>query len=489
MPEKPAVRLHCPRAGSEREEDLGLRFDPIGGGQFKQAIKTIIEAESQPIQQLEARKVKEQSRLKLFQDFKTRFSGIDKALGDISNFTKFRELKAELGDGANLASVTIDKDKAQPGTWNLEIQELAARTSVISNGFEDADEKALGTGFIVMNGPNGQSKEIFIDEDKSSLHGVAQAINQQSDSPIRASVIKDSSDSDAPFKLILTAKKEGGGNQIDIPDFYFMDGDRDLDLDDRRDAKNASMKVDGFPIEVESNDINDFLPGVNLHLKQAKPDSPFSLTISEDYQKVTGKVKTVIDQVNSIFQFITKQNTLDKDTDTSSSFAGDTSLTNIEYRLRNLMHEGFPVGNPDDEGFRWIHLNELGVEFDKTGQLSFKEDKFQKAVEKDFDGIAEAITGDFGFATQMRQTINSYTRSGDGMLGIREKGINERIKQYDSQIEQKTKRLEQRQQSLTEQFSRLEGSMANMQLQLAALSAMGGGGGGGGSMVQQLLGG
>jgi flagellar hook-associated protein 2 len=466
---------------------LGLRFDPIGGGQFKQAVKQIIEAESQPIKQLEARKAKEQSRLKLFQDFKSKFTGLDKALEDVSNFSKFRELKADLGDGSTLASVTIDKEKAQPGTYSLEISELAGRTSVISNGFANPDEANLGMGYVVMNLPNGDSKEVYVDDDKSSLRGIAQAINNQASSPVRAAVIKDSSNSDEPWKLILTAKKEGASNQIEIPDFYFMDGDKDLNLDDQREAKNAQIKMDGFSIETEGNDIPDFLPGVNLHLKQAASDKPFTLSITEDTQKVSGKIKGLIDQVNGVLGFISGQNKIDESTDTSSTFAGDTSLTNIEYRLRNLMQEAFPgAANADGDGFKLIHLNEIGIEFDKTGTLQFKEDKFQKALEKDFDGISAAITGaDYGFATQLRSTIRGYTQSGTGLLGVREAGIHSRIKQIDDQIDQKTKRLEQRQQSLTEQFSRLEGSMANMQRQQAALGALGGGGG----ITQQLLGG
>ena len=464
---------------------MGLRFDPIGGGQFKQAVKQIIEAESQPIHQIEAHKAKEQARLKLFQEFKGKFSGVDKAVSELASFNKFRELKIDMGDGTNLAQVTVDKEKAQPGTYNITIDELAQRTAVISNGFSNPDEALLGMGFVVMNLPNGGSKEVYVDDDKASLHGIANAINAQADSPVRASVIKDSSGGDEPWKLIMSAKKDGAQNQIDIPDFYFMDGDKDLSLDDQKEAKNAQLRMDGFPIELESNDMKDFLPGVNLHLKQAAPDKPFTLTITEDTQKMSGKVKEMIDQVNGILGFIKSQNTVDQSTDTSTTFAGDSSLTNVEYRLRNLMHEGFPSGDTDKD-FRWVHLNEIGVEFDKTGVIQFKQEKFTKALENDYDAIATAISGEYGLAFQLKQTLANYTKTGDGLLSVRERGIQQRIKQMDDQIEQKTKRLEARQQSLTEKFARLEGSLAKMQGQQAALSAMGGGGGG---ITQALLGG
>lgn len=466
---------------------MGLRFDPMGGGQFKQAVKAIIEAEGQPIRQLEAHKAKEQARLKLFQEFKSKFSGMDKAISDLSDFQKFRELKVDLGDGATQASVTVDKNKAQPGSYSIQIDQLAARTSIISNGFSDPDEKSLGLGYVVFNMPNGDSKEILIDEDKASLRGMATAINS-SDSPLRASVIKDMSDPENPWKLIMTAKKDGGENQIDVPELYFMDGDKDISFDNKKEAKNAQVQIDGFPVELGSNEIADFLPGVNLHLKQAKADSPFNLSITEDTQKMTGKVKGLVDGMNEILGFISKQNSVDAGTDTSASFAGDTSLQNVEYRLRNLMQEAFPSGSEDKGNFHWIHLNELGVEFDKTGKLNFKEDKFQKALETNFDAISEGITGEHGLAVQLKETISSYTQAGTGLLGIRERGINDRIRDMDRQIDEKTKRLDVRQQNLTDQFARLEGTLADMQRQGAALNSLGGGGGGG-NIVSQLLGG
>ncbi|MCM2276827.1 MAG: flagellar filament capping protein FliD [Oligoflexia bacterium] len=465
---------------------MGLRSDPIGGGQFKQAIKQIMEAESQPIRQLEGRKAREESRLKLFQEFKSKFAGIDRALSEISTFKKLRELKADLGDGATTVSVTLDKERAQPGTYQLQIEELAQRTSVMSNGFEDADEPVLGLGFIVMNLGNGDTAEVFVDDANSSLRGVAGLINAQPDSPIRAAVIKDSTDPDYPWKLILSSKKDGSTNGIEFPEFYFLDGSKDFYIDSDREARNALVYVDGFPIELESNDITDFLPGVNLHLKQAKPGQPFAITISEDYQKISGKIKAVVDQVNQVLSFITKQNQIDASSDTRSTFAGDTSLQTIEYRLRNMMHEGFPVPNGSG-GFRVLHLSALGVEFDKTGQLAFKEDKFTKLMEKDFEGLSAVVSGEFGFAFQMRELVKSYTQVGSGLLNLREQGLKHRIKEIDTQIDNKARQLEKKQVALVDQFAKLEGSLANLQRQQQQLAASGFGGAGG-NPIAQLMG-
>ncbi len=242
--------------------------------------------------------------------------------------------------------MTIDKDKAQPGNYNLEISQLAARSSAISNGHPDPDKPSLGQGFITMTAPNGDSKEIYVEEGQSSLRGIANLINKETDFPVRAAVVQDASSGDDQWKLILTSKNEGADNQVDFPEFYFLDGDHDFYMDDNHEAQNARIKVDGFEIDAPSNQIQDFLPGVNLTLKQAKEGQAINLTITEDLQKISGKVKAFVDRTNDILGFITKQNSIDDKSDTRTTFAGDTGLQNVEFRLRNLLQEGFPVYKP-----------------------------------------------------------------------------------------------------------------------------------------------
>jgi flagellar hook-associated protein 2 len=133
-------------------------------------------------------------------------------------------------------------------------------------------------------------------------------------------------------------------------------------------------------------------------------------------------------------------------------------------------------------------MSDIGIEFGKDGQLTYKEDKFQKFMEKDFQGLSEILTGDFGFAYQMKTLLSGYSRPGDGFLSLRDKGIRDRIKNIDSQIDQKNRALDRKQQALTEQFSRLEASLGDMQRQQQYLSATLPAGGGN-NLVAQLLGG
>jgi flagellar hook-associated protein 2 len=466
---------------------VGLRFDPMGGGQFKQALNAIIEAEKQPIKSLEKRKEAENAKLKLFGDFKGKFSSLHSSLDSMIGFSKFKELRAELGDGAQLVSVNIDKEKANVGSWEVEVKELAERSSMISNGFSDPNKKVLGVGSISFQLPDGKSQDVYVTEDDASLYGIANKINLMTESPVKATVLKDVTDSDRPYRLVITAKKDGSESEVKFPQLYFVGGQEELYIDQDKGAKNALVVVDGFEVELPGNEVPDFLQGIGIQLKQAKPGQKFTFNVKADHARVTDKVKKVIEGINGVLDFINKQNAVNESTDTKSTFAGDTSLQNIEFRLRNLMHEGFGSHTENEDAFRVVHLSELGIEFDKKGVLQLKEEKFQKALETDFEGIAEVISGERGFVTQLKTVMDGFSNVQGGVMVAREKGLQSRIRQIDDSIANKQRTIEKKTESLTNQFSRLQGSLSDLQRQQNYLSATLGGAGG--NPVSQLLGG
>jgi flagellar hook-associated protein 2 len=151
------------------------------------------------------------------------------------------------------------------------------------------------------------------------------------------------------------------------------------------------------------------------------------------------------------------------------------------------MHEGFGSHTENEDSFRVVHLSELGIEFDKKGVLQLKEEKFQKALETDFEGIAEVISGERGFVTQLKTVMDGFSNVQGGVMVAREKGLQSRIRQIDDSIANKQRTIEKKTESLTNQFSRLQGSLSDLQRQQNYLSATLGGAGG--NPVSQLLGG
>lgn len=444
--------------------DIG---SPVGGGKFQQFVKQIIQAEREPVRQLESRKAKENEKLKLVQEFLSKVKKLPETFRELDSIKKFRELKAEYPPGAHeLMDVAIDKDKAEPGEYQLEVTQLAGRHSMISDGFASTDDE-IGIGYFTYELPNGDSKSIWIGPGNNTLKGLVSAINNAKGCGVQASLINDGAGGDRPWRVVVHGKKSGTDNDTTFPDFYFLDGDFRLYADDERDAQNAIVKFNGFEIMSQGNKF-ELLPGVTVNLNQAKEDYEFTLSITEDTSKIAAKVKALVDAINGVLEFVNKQNKLDASSDTSRTLGGDTALVTIESRLRRLVFNTFQVDEDNEDDV--MRLSDLGIQFEKSGLLSFKEDKFKKVLLEDFDKVANFFVLDDNFVPTIKGITDGFLLPEVGAVTTREKGIRDRIRSMDDQIATRERNLERREQSLKRQFAQLEGLMQNMQGQQAYLA-------------------
>ncbi|MGZ3711974.1 MAG: flagellar filament capping protein FliD [Bdellovibrionota bacterium] len=438
-------------------------------------MKQLVEAEREPIHKLEAHKADEEAKLKLAQDLSKRIGDIGGGLKELTRFRSFRDLMA-VNSNPEVMDVTVDKNTAEPGSYQVEVVRLAGQSSMMSNGFPDADDTQVGAGYFSYSLPSGETKEVYIDPENSTLKGMAAMINKERDLDLNAIVVNDGTGSDNPFKLIVTHKKTGEKNDAEFPSFYFLDGDEDFSMEQERPAQNSLVKVNGFEVEFEGNKIDTLLPGVIMDLKGAAPGKEFSLKIQEDTKSVKGKVEGVVAKINDVLAFIQGQNKLDKDSNTRTSLGGDITLQTLEYKVRQL------VQTPIQTEFGGVRIADLGIQFTRAGMLEFSGEKFEKALTKNFDAVSQFFVGaednGNGFASQLDAAVKSMTQD-NGVVQSRLDGIKRRIRDYDQQIETKERQVARTEQALKDKFSALEGTIAKLKGQQASVAGTLGGGGGG----------
>lgn len=446
---------------------------PIASGLPKDLVQNLVEAEREPIRQLEARKASEEAKLKLAQELSSKVSEIQTSVKDLTRFRSFKDLTAVNG-APNLMDVAVDKSVANPGSYQLEVMQLAGHASMLSTGFPNPDEAQAGAGYFKYNLPNGETKEVYIDPDNSTLENMAKLINNQRDMDLTAVVVNDGTGVDNPFRLIVSHNKSGEVNDAEFPTFYFLDGDEDFSMEKDRAAQNSKLKVNGFPVEFEGNNITSLFPGVTLDLKDAAPGKEFNLKIQADTKSIKGKVEAMVGKLNEVLGFIQKQNKLDEKSDTKRTLGGDITLQTLEYKVRTL------VQTPMATEFGNIRMQDLGVQFTRDGTLEFKGDKFERKLNENFDGVAQFFVGltdaGDGFASQLENSVRALTRP-MGVVASRIDGIKHRIDDINDQIDRKERAVARSEQALKDKFSALEGTMAKMKAQQGQMQqALGGGG-------------
>jgi flagellar hook-associated protein 2 len=451
---------------------LAISFGSISTGLPKDIVKQIIAAEQVPVQNMEKSKGKINDKKALVDQLIKLVEDVRGNLSVNATARSLRELKVDTNE--DLVHVTTDKARAVPGSYQVEVMQLAQKSSAMSTGFEDKDKGSVGVGFIQYTLPNGDTKDIYIDSDNSSLSAVAKLINKDSALGVQANVINDGSGSDKPWRLILSLNKTGDDNAVDFPHFYFVDGDEDFQLEFQREAHDAKIKLDGFEIEVPENKAADLIPGVTMDFKKAKPGEEFTIKVSEDIQAVGGKVSDLVTKLNGVLNFIKQQNTMDDKTDTSRTLGGDIMLQSLQGRIHTAVFKDVMT----DKGY--MRAGDIGISFNREGVLQFDDKKFQSKISEDYNTVAQVLTGTFtaeggkteGFMDNVNGMVNMALRVPDGLVQSRKKTLNSSIEQIDRRIAQKTKYIEEKEKSLKDKFSRLEGTISKIKSSGAGIQGM-----------------
>lgn len=449
-------------AGITLEGTNGLSPD------FQRTLERVAEAERRPVRALEARKAEADKRLELLRDVIGRIDRARSTVEGLGTPAAIRDPIA-LSSREDILTATADKEKAMFGSHNLEVLQLASPAAAISNGFPDKDQTSVGTGYFSFYGPDGEEREVFVDEDNGTLEGLAGIINSAK-LGVRASVTQDYRDAENPYRLVLTHEGTGTPASVEYPVFYFVDGEEELYLDLEKPATNAIIRYEGLEIESPTNEIKDLIPGVTVNLKgMTDPGRPTQLTIRQDIEKTKGKVKEFVEHVNSVFSFIEEQNRTDENTP-RGTLAGDYGIRFTQNRLQNALHDNFIML----EGKTIRALSDVGIQFDRKSMLQFDEKKFENALAANFDEVVDLLAGDgrtYGVMPKVLQALDSATKGKEGLLSAQEASARDKARALEKDIQEKEKRLDERVATLREKLHRAQSAIATLERQTAGLSA------------------
>lgn len=452
---------------------MGISFGSIGTGLPKDIVQQIVEAEKIPIKQMEARKSKIEDKKSLVSQLTTLIENMRGEILKNKNARSLRELAVNTG-GNDAIAVTADKNLADTGEHQIEVLQLAQKSSAMTNGVEDKDSTYVGVGYIRAVLPNGDSKEIYVDEEHASLTGISKLINADPELGMKANVVNDGKDEDEPWRLVISLNESGEESLVEFPYLYLVDGEVDLYFDQERAARDAKVKYNGFEVEKGSNKITDLIPGVTLDLKKAKPGEEITVQIGEDIAKISGKMNSLVENINNVLKFIKEQNALDEKTDTSRTLGGDLTLATIESRIRNAVFTTIQTKSGP------MRVGDIGITFQRDGLLKLDEAKFEAVLAKDYNAVAQVLTGQYsteegktnGFIDLLDDVAKNLTTQPNGVLATRKSGLQNQVSQIDRQIANRQRIIAQKEDVLKNKFARLEETISKIKGQGAGLAGL-----------------
>src|SRR5690606_24682721 len=203
---------------------VAIAMGGINTGLPPNLVDQLVELEKEPIKRVEEKKAKNQEKLNLVNELDEKLKAITGSLTELAGTHGFSDIVVNSAD-PTIVTGSADPSASMNGSWNLEVLQLANKPSALSSGFPDKDKSQIGVGYFKFQTPDGE-KEVYIDGNNNTLEKVASTLNN-SGVGVQATVIKDSKDSDAPYRLMVSGLTVGEGNAIEYTTLYFLDVDND----------------------------------------------------------------------------------------------------------------------------------------------------------------------------------------------------------------------------------------------------------------------
>ncbi|MDE3241137.1 MAG: flagellar filament capping protein FliD [Nitrospirota bacterium] len=232
----------------------------VSGINYSSIISGIVAADQRPITLLQQQESNLQSTETEFSKLSLNLSNLNGAVSALSQVGTFNSNTVSVSNstsGASLLSASADST-AVPGLYQVKVSQLAQASSIASQGFVDQTTTAVsssGGTFTFRIGAAGQATSVAVTS-TMTLAQLRDAINA-ANGGATASIISTGSAS-APYRLVLTAKKQGAANSVTV-----TSNPTTLDFVNKKIGAAYGATTNSFTGTVSSNAGNNYTGSTN----------------------------------------------------------------------------------------------------------------------------------------------------------------------------------------------------------------------------------
>jgi flagellar hook-associated protein 2 len=361
-------------------------------------VTQLMALEQRPLTQLTRKEAAYQAQLSAYGSLKGAISSFQAALAGMRSLDRFDGFRAQTGNPAVFTASAANS--AAAGNYSIEVTTLAEAQVVQTSGVASTTA-ASSTGTLTLQVGSGPVHTVILDSSNNTLAGLRDAINQ-AQSDVQAVIINDGSET--PYRLVLTAAKGGTANTIQINQTLTDGAIRDAitGITQTRPPANASISINGVAITSTGNTITDAIPGVTLQLTGTGSST---LSIARDTAAVQSSVQAFVKAYNDLSATLAALTDYNPATKKGGPLTGNSSVLAIQSQLRATLGSALPGLNGS-----LTRLSQIGVEFDKNGQLTLNTTRLNAAIAAN----PQDIGGLFALQARSSSSLVAYVRSSSG---------------------------------------------------------------------------
>ncbi|MGE4084902.1 MAG: flagellar filament capping protein FliD [Vicinamibacterales bacterium] len=434
-----------------------ITFSGFNSIDFTLILNSIMTQESQPLTALQTRQTALQARATGFDQLTSRVVALQQAAAKLTgeSFAGF----AAVSNDPEAVSVSAGA-AAQPGRYDVVVTQLArAQVTASTTTAPDADTTIVASGGTITIGDVTVTLAA-----SATLQQLADAINQSSDPPARATVVQTGPSS---YRLVLTARDTGAANAFTITNN--LTGGTGISFGANAvDAADAAFTVNNIPVTSASNTVDAAIPGVSLTLFRQDPASTIAVDVTTDNAALKERVQTFITAYNDLVKFATDQSAA-AGRGEESSIGRDPLLRQLRAQLRGALSQEYATGGA------LTALSQAGIQLTRTGTLELDETQLGEAIAAGTATLATLFTGDDvtpGVFAGLDDLLAGYTQA-DGLLPGARKQLTEQASRFSDQIAAMQERLALRRAALQREFIAADQAMSMLKSQSSSLAQFG----------------
>lgn len=420
----------------------------IGSGlDVNTIVSKLMDVAQIPVTLLQKQQTTLQTQLSDYSQLANALSTFQTSMQNLNSLSKFATYTAQSNNTAAITATATND--ASPGQHTLVVQQLASAHSIASAAFADSSSSINASGTLKLS-VGSDSFNISVVSPNDTLAGISSAINSAADNTgVKASIINvDNGSGGSASRLVLTAIQSGLNHAITLTDTtgnVASQLNQNIQLTAAQDAK---FTLDGFLVTRDSNIISDSLQGVTLNLLQGGGATSI-ITLTNDTKTSTTNIQNFVNNYNTLIQRLNSLST--------GELQGDNSLLNIKNSLRGILNTAASVSGS------FSRLSDIGITTQSDNTLSVNQTTLTRVLNNNFSDVAKLFaTPNQGVAALFSNLATQLTSS-NGVVSIRQAGINSRINNLTTQITQKQARIATLQQQYLNQFNSINNIVSKFQ--------------------------
>ncbi len=301
----------------------------------------------------------------------------------------------------------------------------------------------------------------------------------------------------------ISVRNANTSYSLEVSEFTAYDSNANLGYSPNHavaEAGDAIIKYEGITITRPTNDIDDVVPEITLHVhEKTEKTATLSVKVDKDASKnalieFVGRYNQALAKINILSQ--NKQDLIDeldylsddekeKLTSQLGMFQTDSSLSNIKSNMQTILSSNYRF----TESTEITALTQLGISTNASGYsgsysqsrlrgyLEIDEKKLDEALENNMDAIKNLFgydtDGDLiiddGIAYRLDKQITAYTQTG-GILALKTSTLDSKIKSSQTRITKLEEQMDKKEAELKQKYSTMQGSLSNLENQQNTIS-------------------